>query len=293
MRSMTGFGSASRTRGSTSVTVEARSVNNRYLKVALRAPAVLSSREHEIEEIVRGRVSRGTVSVGVRLILAKRPVVVRMNEEAAAEYVRLLRELGEKAGVRGEPDLALVAGLPGVFSAEEVEEGLPEEEWEFVRDAVAEALDAMVAMREAEGENLKRDFAARAEASARLAKSLQERAEKVPAEHMERLEERVTRLLERRGVEVTESDLLRELAILSERADVTEEITRLESHVGQFRKALTDADAVGRRLEFLVQEMHREANTISAKASDIEMGKTCVELKIELDRLKEQVQNVE
>lgn len=293
MRSMTGFGAATRAREGFSASAEVRSVNNRYLKIGVRASSVLSSREHEIEDLVRRRIARGTVNVSVRVIRRERPVVIHMNEAAVEEYLKLLSRLSEEAGVAQKPDLALLAGLPGVFSAEEIEEELPDEEWAAVREVVDEALHRMTAMREREGAHLAAEFAERSDAAAALVARIAERAPRAAPEQIARMEERVTRLLAARGVEVKESDLLRELGILAERGDVTEEVTRLRSHVAQFRQALSETDAVGRRLEFLVQEMAREANTISAKASDVETSRLCVDLKVELDRLKEQVLNVE
>lgn len=293
MRSMTGFGSAALSRAGTSATVECRSVNNRYLKISLRCSASISAREQEIESLVREQVTRGTVNLTARVLQKQPPVVVLMNEQAVRDYRKLFRKLERETGLKAEPSLEVLAQLPGVFSADQVDHALPDPEWQVVREAVVKALDRMVRMRVREGANLKKEFGRRATAVTRLVKRLERRAPQAPEDQVAKLEERVRQLLERRGVEVEEADLLRELAILAERSDVTEELTRLTSHVEQFRRALDGEGAIGRRLEFLVQEMHREANTVSSKSSDLEMARLSVELKVELDRLKEQVMNVE
>lgn len=293
MRSMTGFGSASKTRGGVSATVEARSVNNRFLKVSLRCPQFLSAREHEIEGMVRERAERGTVALSVRVVRDSHPVRIRLNETAVADYGKLLKKLAKAADADGSPDLRLLARLPGVFEAEETETGLSDEAWAAVAETIGTALDRMTRMRDREGANLERDFAKRGKSIRHLVKALAKRAPQVSVEFGRRLQERVNALASGHGVTFEETDLIREVAVFAERSDVTEEVTRLDSHLQQFDAAIRGEGSLGRRLDFLIQEMMREANTISAKASDVEMSRRCVDLKVELDRLKEQVQNVE
>ncbi len=294
MKSMTGFGAASRSRSGLAAAVEVRSVNNRFLKVSVRVPSALSSREHEIDALVREYVTRGTVNLVVRLDLRERPVKVRMNEEAVQAYRKLLARLGRRADLPDAPTLDLLARLPGVFEAEEIDAVLPDSDWELVRAVIVTALRRLAAMRRREGSNLRKDLAGRRARIARLVGRLGKRAPRVVAENRDRLRERVKALLGGGGeIRVAEEDLAREVAILAERSDVTEEITRLSSHLDQLGEALRAEEEVGRRLDFLAQEMLREANTISAKSADVEMSRLCVDLKVELDRLKEQVQNVE
>jgi uncharacterized protein (TIGR00255 family) len=293
MKSMTGFGSASLSRAGVLVSAEARSFNNRYLKVSIRSSSVLSSRETEIENLVRERIARGTVSLSVRIVMDSRPLRVRMNTSAVREYRKLFRKLRKEGEVEGEPTLELLAALPGVFEVEETHATLDEERYQLVEKAVVQAVDRLVRMRKREGTNLKRDFSRRRTRISGLVRRIRTRAPRVAEENLGRLEERVNRLTESRGIEVEEGDLVRELGILAERSDVTEELTRLESHLDQFGSALSEDGAQGRRLEFLVQEMLREANTIGAKSADVEVSRLCVDLKVELDRLKEQVLNVE
>ena len=161
MFSMTGFGSAKQARAGTTVSAEVRSVNNRFLKVSVRCPGVLSTREHEIEGLVRERIQRGTVSLSLRVSLESRPIRARLNTAAVKEYMKLFGKLGRESGIAGEPTLELLAGLPGVLDVEEQQPALPEEGWELVKATVGLALDRLLRMRKREGANLKRDFSMR------------------------------------------------------------------------------------------------------------------------------------
>jgi uncharacterized protein (TIGR00255 family) len=293
MRSMTGFGSATRTRAGLSVSVEARSVNNRFLKINLRSPSLLCSREHELEGMIRERVSRGTVSLSIRVVLAEHPMKIRMNQQAVREYRKLFGKLSRESGITGSPSLELIAGLPGVFEAEELEAVLDAEALALVDETVGLALDRMVRMRKREGANLKRDFQERKITISALVKEIGKRAPEVTKAYMARREDRVRRLLDGLDVDLTEADLMRELAVFAERSDITEELTRLVSHLKEYGHVLKGDGDLGRRLEFLSQEMMREANTIGSKSADVIVSRLCVDLKVEMDRLKEQVQNVE
>ena len=293
MRSMTGFGSASKTRGGVSATVEARSVNNRFLKVSLRCPPFLSAREHEIEGMVRERAERGTIALAVRVARDSHPIRVRLNETAVADYGKLLKKLAKAVGADGTLDLGMFAKLPGIFEAEEVDSGLSDEAFAAVAETIGQALDRMTGMRDREGANLKRDFTKRGKEIRRLVKALAKRAPQVPVEFGRRLKDRINKFAAGEDISFEATDLIREVGVFAERSDVTEEVTRLDSHLQQFDAAIRGDGSLGRRLDFLIQEMMREANTISAKASDVAMSRLCVDLKVELDRLKEQVQNVE
>jgi uncharacterized protein (TIGR00255 family) len=288
---MTGFGSASLDRRGLRASVEARSVNNRHLKVIVRASPVLAPFESAIEEMARGRFRRGTVNLNISIHRDAAPAA--LDVAVAREYANKLRELGRTLRIPGEPDLALLSTLPGVLAVPETVETLPEEDFKAVQKAIDAAFAKLAGMRDREGANLKKDFARRARAIGAIVGRIKSRAPRVRQEYLERLRDRVRRLVADAEVEVSDRDLLRELAVFAERSDITEELTRLVSHLDQFKLALDEDDEVGRRLDFLVQEMAREANTTSAKSGDTEISKHCVDLKVELDRLKEQVQNVE
>ena len=208
---MTGFGSATRTRAGLSVTAEVRSVNNRFLRVSIRAPSVLSAREHDLEALVRERIARGSVHLTLRVVRDQHPVRIRMNEHAVKEYLKLFRRVQREAGLTGTPSLELLAQVPGVFEAEEIEATLPDEGWEVVRETTTRALSRLVAMRKREGANLKRDFSRRRTAVAALVKDLNRRSPRVAESSVARLKERIDRLLADRGGEVEEKDVLREL----------------------------------------------------------------------------------
>ncbi len=290
---MTGFGSASHVKAGLSVSVEARSVNNRFLKISLRNPSCLSSREHEIEALVREHVSRGTISVSIRVVLPERPMRIRMNETVVGEYRRLFGKLVKKGGIEGGASLDLIAGLPGVFEVEELETVLTDEMVEAVFETARKALNKLTRMRAREGTSLKRDFSLRRARITSLVKKIKARAPKVAKAYMARREDRVRKLIDGLGVDLDEKDLIRELAVFAERSDITEELTRLASHLKEYALVLQGDGDLGRRLEFVFQEMMREANTIGSKSADVTVSRLCVDLKVEMDRLKEQVQNVE
>lgn len=293
MRSMTGFGSATRTEQGLTVTAEIRTLNNRFLKVGVKTPGTLSAREHKLEALVRERIVRGTATLSIRLDRAERPVRVRLNEAAVREYGLLLEKLKETSGATGEATVELLSRMPGVFEAEEIDSTVSEEDWETVRQTTVDAIEALVVMREREGANLRADFVARRDRVEELVSRIEALAPDVAQACLDRLSDRVEKLLARRGVELAEGEFLRELGILAERSDVAEEMTRLRSHLEQYAAALESEEEIGRRLEFLLQEMFRETNTIAAKSADVTVSEICVDLKVELDRLKEQVQNVE
>lgn len=288
IRSMTGFGTAEGLLGQAKVAVDARSVNHRFFNLTLRLPPELSRCEAEVREVVRRHVSRGHVTVTVRVERDSLGAVV-IDEQRFASYVELLRRLRERYQLAGEVDLATVLALPDVFTSaalgEEVQPGLV--------GLVESALQAMNRSRETEGRVL---AAAIAEHVAKIEAALQRIEKRAPerlVEQRDRLREQVHQLAS--GVAVDEQRLALEIALLAERLDVTEEATRLRTHVAAFRQVLDDgrAEPVGKRLGFLLQEMLREANTLGAKASDASITSEVISIKEELERIREQVENLE
>jgi len=291
VESMTGFGRSERSDEHGTVLVEVRSVNGRYLKVMLRVPEVLQSREPEIENLVRSRVSRGTLTVVIHLKAIGLSAAWQVNEEVVQAYVEALEVLRERLSNRSQLRLDAVAALPG--AVEPVAQTDPGETiWPLTVGAVEEALEALVQMRRVEGRALAEVLLAHARQVEALTAAVAERAPGVVSDWRDRLRARVEELLAGAGVSVSGADLAREVAFFAERADITEELNRLRSHLDQFRGALAGEASVGRTLEFLIQEMLREANTIAAKANDAEIAHQVVLVKSELDRMKEQVQNV-
>ena len=291
VRSMTGFGRSAVARDGVDVRVEARSVNARHLKVTTRGPALLDAHQAALETLVRERVERGTVTLSIGLTRARGAAPASIDGAVLADYARQARDAARHAGLEvTEPSLDTLLRLPGVLG-EPTEAALDDAEQAVLRDALAGALDALLEMRRREGEELRGVLVAGAQRIEQLAGRIEARVPVALDEHRTRLRERLTALLD--GVDVPEETVAREAAVLSERTDVAEELDRLRSHAAQWRDALVAGGAVGRRLDFLAQELGREANTIGSKTGDAEIRDAVIELKLEIDRLKEQAANVE
>lgn len=287
VRSMTGFGAARRESATTTVQIEARSVNNRGLSVAIRAPASLEAKQNELESLVRGRLERGTVNVTISVRRRRDAAPARISAAVVEDYVRQLKA----AGLPMSPEvLGHVLRLPGA-----VEDAPPapstDEELALVREALGEAIDALIVMREREGIALAADLAAGAADVDRLTAAIAARGpQAVEAAHA-RLRERLAALI---GDTAVPAELVaREIAVLADRSDVAEELTRLASHVAQWREVLAQGGAIGRRLDFLCQELGRENNTIGSKSQDAAIARAVVDMKVAVERLKEQAANVE
>jgi uncharacterized protein (TIGR00255 family) len=295
IQSMTGYGSACFQVDRCGFEVEIRSVNQRHLDVRLRLPRNLQSLEPELRARIQARFARGKLECGVSAQEgATPPSRVEVDVAAAREYLRAARELADSEHLAGVLSAAELLSLPGVTRVAEPAPS-PEALRAAVLAAFDQALDALAAMRSAEGAALERDLAGRLERVEELASALAERAELVQQAVRERLRRRAHQLGAETGL-VDEARLYQEVVLAADRLDVSEEIVRLRSHADQFRKALGSAgpgSPVGRSLEFLLQELSREANTIGSKAADAPVAHLIVGLKTELERMREQVQNVE
>lgn len=295
IQSMTGFGNVSFRAGARTFELEVRSVNHRHLDARVRVPRLLSALEPEIRGRIQERFARGKFDLSIAAPETGAPAArLEVDRGAAREYLAAARDLAHGDAVPGELDVASLLALPGVARFVE-----PEVEGEELRRvtaaAVDEALDALASMRAAEGAALARDLEARLVRVVELADALEERAGLVQESARERLRKRARQLEAETGL-LDEARLYQEIAIAADRMDVTEELVRLRSHVEQFRELLAGAgpgSPVGRRLEFLLQELGREANTVGSKGGDAPIAHWIVELKTELERLREQVQNVE
>jgi len=292
---MTGFGNARFRVDEWSFELEIRSVNHRHLDVRLRLPRPMMSLEPELRSRVQDRFARGKLDLVVVAPDGGAPAPrLEVDLAAARQYLAAGRALAESDGVAGELDAATLLSLPGVARLAEPQiSDVPLRERTLA--ALDEALEALIAMRGSEGAALARDLSARLDRVAELALAIEQRSGEVRASAIERLRKR-TRQLEAETGLLDEARLHQEIAIAAERMDVTEEIVRLRSHLEQFRGLLDAAGPgkpVGRRLEFLLQELGRETNTIGSKASDAPIAHSVVELKTELERLREQVLNVE
>jgi uncharacterized protein (TIGR00255 family) len=288
---MTGFGTSSGREGDLDVTVEIRSVNHRFLSLKQSLPEGLSRYEGEIEKVLRERVARGSVTLSVSM-KSLRPAEAALPEaKVVKEYVKRLRAIQKAAGVKGEIEIGALLAVPQLWAVSD--NGAEAKAWPFVRGLVLKAVDDLARMREREGAAIRKDIEARLSRIQHLASVVLKRAPAVLEAYQRKLEERIGTLLQQRGLEVAKADVLREVAIYADKCDASEELQRLSSHVDQFRKILASDGQIGRRLDFLTQEMVREANTLTAKSNDAQVSVQAVEIKAELEKIKEQAENIE
>jgi uncharacterized protein (TIGR00255 family) len=294
IRSMTGFGEAEAPTPAGRLRVELRSVNHRYLNVNARLPAALARFEPELREWLRGSFTRGHVNCTVRVESDGDSTVggLQLDEERVSAYLALFRQLGERFEVPGTVDLALLSRYNDIFRRREEDEIEPVTA-EQLRAVVEEAARRAAVMREDEGRRLLADLEGRLDGMGRELAVIAARAPARLEAERDRLRDAVRELAA--GVAVDEARLAQEIAYLAERLDINEELVRFRSHLEHFRELLgaPAAEAVGKRLSFLVQEMHREANTIGSKANDARIAQRVILIKEEIERLREQVENVE
>lgn len=294
IRSMTGYGDAEREIPLGTLRVEIKTVNHRFLSTNLRLPSALDRLEPRIRDWLREQITRGHVNYSLRLDAAGEngdEPRLRLNEARARQYRRVLQDLKQTLDLSGDVDLTMMARFNDLIEREESEAvELPED---ALRDVTLAAARAVVGMREAEGERLRADLDERLEAIERSLAEIRERAPGRLVAERNRLREAVRELADGAGVD--EDRLAREIAMLAERWDISEEIVRLESHIDMFRSLMDEAsdEPVGKRLSFLVQEMLRETNTIGSKANDAAIEHGVVAIKNEIERLREQADNVE
>ncbi len=291
IRSMTGFGRQQAPWHDGSVTVEVRSVNHRFLEVACRLPRSLSPLEESFKKAVQQHCARGRVDITVTLQGGKgRMGTVNLDQSLAKQYHQAFRALKKSLKLSGAIDIALMAGLRDVVSVSDQPAEDPKLA-KLVQKLVFQALEDLEGMRKREGAALAKDMLGRIEAIRERRSSVAARSPQSVQESFERMKSRVEKLL---GAEPPDiSRLHQELALFADRGDITEEIVRLDSHMIQFEQQLNRAESVGKTLDFLLQEMGREVNTIGSKANDAEIAGQVVHMKAELERIKEQVQNVE
>jgi uncharacterized protein (TIGR00255 family) len=291
LKSMTGFGRAEGATTLGKVVVESRSVNHRYCDINIKLPKRLSLFENRVKEIVRSQVSRGRIDVSLRLDgVGEERVQLSVDLDLAEQYYRVLRDLKERLQLKDEVTLALLAGAKDLITAKE-ESGDIEPYWQEVLPILKQSFKNMDDMKRLEGESLTKDLQQRLE---HIAQQLQIIKQQFPSRlkaTFTRLHDRLRSLLE--GMETDPLRFQQEVGFLAERMDITEEIVRGESHLAQFGTLLGGNEPVGRKMDFLLQEINREINTVSAKANDAEISQNVVEIKSELEKIREQVQNIE
>jgi len=290
IRSMTGFGSGRGAASGEEIAVEIRSVNHKFCEVKARLPRELSALEIEITRVVKDRLARGGVEVTVRRAGPGGSMAPRVDAALAEAYARAYAEVAARVGLHGQVTLSDIVSAEGVIRLDDRDADLDAARAATER-ALGLALEALLGMRVREGEALRRDLEARLATVEGLVVRVDALAPQAVEHHRARLAERVLELT--RGVPLDPARLAQEVALLAERTDVAEEVTRLRSHVDQARQLLGSGEPAGRKLDFLVQEMHREANTIGSKSQHAEISTVVVGLKAEIERMREQVQNVE
>jgi len=293
IKSMTGYGKAETVLAGRKFTMEMRSVNHRFLEISLRLPGMLSPLEGEFKKRSGERFSRGRIEATLRVngeSNVENEGRFTLNLPLIRNYHALLVQMKGELRLEDEITLAMMAGFRDAFvPAETVQD--PVSLWEGLSPVLDEAIRTLTAMREKEGEILGHDLAARLDAISCCLEGIARRAPHVVLDYQKRLTDRIRELTE--GVAIDETRLLQEVAIMAERSDITEEVVRFRSHIGQFKDLLAGVDAAGRKLDFLIQEMGREINTIGSKSGDAEISRSVIEIKSELAKLREQVQNIE
>ncbi|WP_071142489.1 YicC/YloC family endoribonuclease [Acidaminococcus timonensis] len=297
VQSMTGYGRGTAEGPDFSFRIEIKTVNHRYTELNLRMPRFLNPVENRIRKLLLGKIQRGHVDVFINAsYTGTEGRQVTIDKGLAKAYHDSLEELTSLLQVPAEPgkqELFFIAGCPEVLVPEEADLDL-DALWPAMEGAVNEALDHLVAMRRTEGENISRDVVERIGRITGQLESLQQRAPETVKAYRARLTRQLKELLAEAGTgPLDESRVIQETAIYADRVNVTEEMVRLHSHLDQFGRLLTEEKPVGRRMDFLVQEMNREANTIASKAGDAQMIQTIVDMKSEIEKVREQIQNIQ
>ncbi len=291
LKSMTGYGRSQQTIGGRDILVEIRSVNHRYFEFSARVPRVYGYLEEKMKSFVQRRVSRGKIDVNVTVFTVEgQDAVVELNKSLAQGYLTALRSVSEEFQLNDNLSLSVLSRMSDVFTVRKA----PEDEeviWEAVKTVAEDALDHFVAMRQREGEKMHQDIAGRLDVIENWVEKVEKQSPETTKAYRERLYAKLSEVLNGSGID--ENRILTEAAIFSERIAVDEETVRLRSHLNQYRSLLDSEEPVGRKLDFLTQEINREINTIGSKAQDLMITRIVVDMKSEVEKIREQIQNIE
>lgn len=291
IRSMTGYGRSQQTLDGREILVEIKSVNHRYFEFSARVPRAYGYLEEKLKSFLQGKVSRGKIEMGVTIYnIEGKDALIEVNNSIAKGYVDALRKANETLELKDDITLSNLIRLPDIFNVIKNTED-DEVIWNDVKVVAEEALNSFVSMREAEGVKMREDVEQRLDYIEKLVEKVEERSPMVTEAYRERLYNKLVEILNDKKID--EQRILTEAAVFSEKTAVDEETVRLKSHINQFRNLLKINEPVGRKLDFLIQEFNRESNTIGSKAQDVEITKIVVELKSEIEKIREQIQNIE
>lgn len=291
IKSMTGYGRCERVEGGKKILAEIKSVNHRYSDYSVKVPRYYGFLEEKVREYASRYIARGKVDIYINIeSFDDTDKDIILNEGLAEEYINALHALRDKFGLTDDITVSAVARYSDIFKSERREED-EDELWKSVESVLAEAVDMFVKMREREGARINEDLVQRVKYMQTLAARVDERSPETVAEYKQRLYNKIKEVLDDRSID--EARVLTEVAIFADKVAVNEETVRLASHFAEFFEILNKNEPAGRKLDFLIQEINREINTIGSKASDLEIAKIVVELKAELEKLREQIQNIE
>lgn len=289
---MTGFGRGEASAGGISVTVELKTVNSRYLDINFRLPQAIQNKELELKELFQKHLERGKVNASVRVDKADTGIPeVTFNDNLVEGYMKMLNDLRQSAGIEEPVRLETLLDFKDIFESREQDEEEIEQIWQLTQQAAESAVEKLMQMRRQEGSQLEEDLNNRVDHIYRMLDVIMDKIEGRSAEIKQDLEQRIQELID--GDKIDPDRLEMEVAILVDKQDITEEIVRTQSHIKFFRQAVNNEQSVGRRLNFLSQEINREINTIGSKANDSEISQYVVQAKESLEQIREQVQNVE
>lgn len=293
IKSMTGFGRCEAQINGREITVEIKSVNHRYFEFSCRTSKGCGFLDDKLKSYVNSRVSRGKIDMFVTVgANDEAPAEVTVNHQLLSGYLKAMKEISETYGVENDSTVVSLSRIPDVFTVHKA----PDDEEQITNDVLSvakTAVDSFIAMREAEGDKMKADILHRADTILSIVSEIEERSPQTVAEYEERLLERIKQTLEDYEVEIDEQRVLTEVAVFSDKVAVAEETVRLRSHFAQLEKFLEYSEPVGRKIDFIIQEMNREANTIGSKVQDAVLAHKVVDIKGEIEKIREQVQNIE
>ncbi len=291
IKSMTGFGRSEISEGQRKISVEMKSVNHRYLEAGIKMPKKLNVFEARIRDVLKQYANRGKIDIFISYEdLTENKIMLKYNSDIAAEYMDIFNKMAEQFDMNNDVTIAGLSRYPEVITMEDIP--VDEDElWHFIEKAVRQACEQFVNARITEGENLKKDLLDKLDNMAEVVAFIENRSPKIMKEYRNKLENKVAELLN--DTTIDENRIATEVIIYADKICVDEETVRLKSHIDHAKKCLSEDGGIGRKLDFIAQEMNREANTILSKANDIEISNKAIELKTEIEKVREQIQNIE